>query len=397
MPLQQDIQGAQGRAPDERQALAYAAAFEAAGVGMAVLAPDGRVLQANAALCAMLGYTRAELCRFGLQAIVHSEDVESDRASRSALSQAGGGDRADGGDVEVVDRRHLRFRDRRGRTVDTQLTRAVVRGDDGEPLYFVDQVEDLTESQRSDKEIVLLNNLLEQRIRRRTAELEKSNEDLREFAYSIAHDLRGPLASIDGFSSRLQETLGAALGERHAHYLRRIRAGVRTMSELTDGLLALADISRSDLVRVPVDLSAIAADVVERLRELDPQRRVAIVIDGTPPAMGDPRLLTNVMDNLLSNAWKFSGRRDDGRIVFGALVTDGRAEYFVSDNGAGFDPAHVDKLFVPFQRLHTAAEFEGTGIGLALVRKILSRHGGGISAQSKPGEGATFRFTVGDS
>jgi light-regulated signal transduction histidine kinase (bacteriophytochrome) len=258
-------------------------------------------------------------------------------------------------------------------------------------------VQDLTERRRAEKEIVLLNNLLEQRIRRRTAELEESNEDLRDFAYSLAHDLRGPLASIDGFSAQLEQLLQGSLEARGAHYLKRVRAGVRQMSELTDGLLALADIARTELQHQQVDLSELAAGILERLREHDPKRAVDVQIGATPPATGDRRLLADVMENLLGNAWKFSSHAQPARIAFGAQTAPGGGLcYCVQDNGAGFDPAYMSKLFAPFQRLHTAAEFEGNGIGLAMVRKIITRHGGRVWAESRPGEGAAFYFTLGE-
>ena len=275
------------------------------------------------------------------------------------------------------------------------VTRAVVRDAAGQPQYFIEQLQDLTERRRAEKEIVLLNNLLEQRIRRRTHELAESNEDLREFAYSLAHDLRGPLGSIDGFTAQLQRSLEGRLDAREARFLQRVRAGVHTMAELTDGLLALADISRAELTRETVDLTAIARGVLERLSEQDPERKVTVSIDSVPPASGDSRLLAHVLEHLLGNAWKFTSKKAHAKIRFGAETGPDGVRYFIRDNGAGFDTAHIDKLFTPFQRLHTASDFEGMGIGLALARKILTRHGGQVWAEGTPGEGACFYFTVG--
>lgn len=386
MALQDSWQGEIVQPEVEASPKALALAFEFAAVGMAVLTPEGRVLQVNDALCEMLGYTGAELRRFGLRAIVHADDVDMDNESRTSLLAG----------AESTDRLELRWRHKRGRTVWASITRVLSRDENGLPQFFVDQLQDLTERRRAEKEIVLLNNLLEQRIRRRTRELEESNEDLREFAYSLAHDLRGPLASIGGFSAQLERSLGERLDERERHYLRRVRAGVQNMSELTDGLLALADISRTELARHPVDLSAIAAEILDRLREQSPERTVQTRIERTPSASGDPRLLTNVLENLLGNAWKFTAKREQPSIVFGAERAPDGLRYYVRDNGAGFDPTHSDKLFTPFQRLHTNAEFEGTGIGLALVRKILTRHGGQVWADSRLNEGTCFYFTVGN-
>ena len=268
----------------------------------------------------------------------------------------------------------------------------------GAPSAVVAVNTEVTERRRAEKEIVLLNNLLEQRIRRRTAELEESNEDLREFAYSLAHDLRAPLASIDGFSSQLEHRLQERLDDKEQHYLRRVRAGVRLMSDLTDGLLALADRAHAPLLRQPVNLSTAARAIFARLREDQPQVAVDVQVQDTPVAQGDARLLADVLENLLGNAYKFSARTAGARIEFGAAaLPNGAPVYYVKDNGAGFDASYAYKLFGPFQRLHGAHEFPGTGIGLAIVRKIVARHGGRVWAESAPQEGATFYFTLNES
>jgi PAS domain S-box-containing protein len=285
--------------------------------------------------------------------------------------------------------------DASGRMLVVERRCTIFHGAEGEPDLVLAVNTDVTERRRAEKEIVLLNNLLEQRIRKRTAELEASNEDLRDFAYSLAHDLRAPLASIDGFSAQLESRLAGQLDDRSRHYIERLRAGVKLMSGLTDALLALADLSNTPLLHQSVDLSAVARGVMERLRELAPARDARVVIEDTPRAQGDVRLLTDVMENLLGNAWKFTSRTARADIVFSSETTAGGSSlYHVKDNGAGFDPAYAYKLFGPFQRLHTVSEFEGTGIGLAIVRKIVSRHGGRVWAESTPGAGASFYFTL---
>jgi len=272
---------------------------------------------------------------------------------------------------------------------------SLLRAEDGQVQGVLSTMSDTTERRRADKEIVLLNNVLEQRIRKRTQELEESNEDLRDFAYSLAHDLRAPLASIDGFSAQLEIRLSASLDERSRHYLARVRAGVKLMSDLTDGLLALADLANATLLHQRVDLSSVARGVLERLREGEPHRDVVIEVTETQRAQGDARLIADVLENLLGNAWKFTSKQPRARIEFGGGPWEGGAyRYHVRDNGAGFDPAYAYKLFGPFQRLHTSSEFEGHGIGLAMVRKIVSRHGGRVWAESAPGEGASFYFTL---
>jgi PAS domain S-box-containing protein len=283
-----------------------------------------------------------------------------------------------------------------GRRLTIEQHCTLLRDDAGHPRAVLTSNVDVTEQRRAEKEMVLLSNVMEQRIRRRTIALEESNKDLREFAYSLAHDLRAPLSSIDGFSAQLELRLASALDDKSRHYLRRVRAGVKLMSDLTDGLLGLADLANTDLLRQQVDLSATARGVLERLRELHPSRDVTVVVQETELARGDARLLTDILQNLLGNAWKFTSKTAGARIEFGGeLQADGAYAWFVRDNGAGFDPDYAYKLFGPFQRLHATHEFEGTGIGLAMVRKIVTRHGGHIWAEGKPGEGASFHFTLG--
>ena len=282
-----------------------------------------------------------------------------------------------------------------GRMLLVERRLSVIRDEAGAPTAVLSVNVDATERVQAQRTLEAMNNLLEERIRQRTAQLEESNQELRMFAYALAHDLRSPLASIGGFSGELERRLAASLEPTHRHYLQRIRAGVQMMSDLTDAMLSLAQLSDVPLARQPVDLSALARAWEQRMREQHPQRPVDILIEATPPALGDARLLTNLLENLLGNAWKFSSGRAPARIVFSSCtLDDGQCAYAVADNGAGFEPAYADKLFAPFQRLHTASEFEGTGIGLAIVRKIVSRHGGRAWAEGRAGEGATFSFTL---
>jgi PAS domain S-box-containing protein len=343
---------------------------------------DGRIQYWNGGAARMFGFDRAAALGRTFAQLM-GPGAAFDDAARQSLLQRGAWD----GVLECVDARGQVL------VVERRCTVMPI-GDAPEPTVVAVDT-DITERRRAEKEIVLLNNLLEQRIRSRTAQLEESNEDLRGLAYSIAHDLRAPLASVDVFSRQLQQR-AQGLDERSAHYLQRVRAGVQLMSELTGGLLALANLSNAPLLHHSVDLSALAAATVERLRERQPQHRVEVVIHETPRVSGDVRLLTDLMENLLGNAWKFTSRTADARVEFGAeLAPDGGWRYSVRDNGAGFDPAYAYKLFKPFQRLHDASEFAGTGIGLAIVRKIVARHGGQIRADSRPGAGAVFTFTLG--
>ncbi|MBC5764086.1 hypothetical protein H8R02_06460 [Ramlibacter sp. GTP1] len=238
---------------------------------------------------------------------------------------------------------------------------------------------------------------LEERVRERTEQLQAANAELEAFSYSIAHDLRSPLTSIDGFSRVLAERYADQLDEEGRHYLQRIQAGVRQMSELTDAMLSLAHLSGVSLKDEPVDLAGLAYGVFAQLREREPERAATATLEAPSRlwARGDPRLLQQVVANLVGNAWKFSARSPRTEVRLGSFAgTGGETVYYVADSGVGFDMAHASRLFGAFQRLHSPSEFDGTGIGLALVQKIVNRHGGRIWAESAPGEGATFYFTL---
>ena len=228
-------------------------------------------------------------------------------------------------------------------------------------------------------------------LRRRSTELESANKELESFAYSVSHDLRAPLGSIDGFLQAIEAEYSDRFDDTAKEYFSWIHVGCRQMRDLIDGLLQMSRLARAELQREPVDLSSIAYSVADSLRQTSPERNVRFDIRSNVRTVGDERLLRAVLENLMSNAWKFTRNQPQARIEFGQ---NGGA-YYVRDNGAGFDPSHAAKMFRPFQRLHSAREFEGTGIGLATVQKIVERHGGRAWAEGELNKGATIYFTTG--
>ena len=265
----------------------------------------------------------------------------------------------------------------------------------GETCRLVGTMLDITERKALEAEIRSLNQDLEKRVNDRTTLLEAANQELEAFSYSVSHDLRAPLRSIDGFSQVLLEDYQNRLDETGRHYLSRIRKGTQRMGLLIDDLLKFSKTNRSDLTLTDCDLSGLSARVAGDLAHGDPGRGGTVSIQPGLRVQADPRLMQVVLENLLGNAWKFTAKREDPCIEVGEAVSaEGERAFFIKDNGAGFDMAHAAKLFHAFQRLHAVTDFEGTGIGLAIVQRIIHRHGGRVWAQAEPGHGATFLFTL---
>jgi signal transduction histidine kinase len=264
----------------------------------------------------------------------------------------------------------------------------------GQPMRSAGTVQDITELNVAEMKIRRLNQELEQRVRDRTAELQAAIEDAEAFAYSVSHDLRAPLRVIDSFSRALLEDHAGQLDAEGRDYLERTCAASQRMAQLIDDLLRLSHIGRAPLAHEPVDLSILARAVAAELGLAQPERDIELVIHDGIRARGDPRLLRVVLENLLDNAWKFTGGHPRARIEFGVRVDHGRRAFFVRDNGAGFDMAHADRLCIPFQRLHTADQFPGIGIGMSLVERIVRRHGGTVWAEAAIGQGTTIYFAL---
>ncbi len=284
----------------------------------------------------------------------------------------------------------------------------VHRNDAGEATHMIGTVQDITERKLAEEELEKHRHHLQELVEERTTELKQretelkaltrrlqaSNKELEAFSYSVSHDLRSPLRAIDGFSLALLEDYESQLDETGRDYLQRVRKGAQKMSTLIDDLLQLSRVTRNELRPRQVDLSRLAENIIEELRDAEPQRPVEVAIEAGLTTEGDPALLDVLFRNLLGNAWKFSRHQQPARIEVSQMSKDGQQIFFIRDNGVGFNMKYADKLFTAFQRLHGLDQFEGTGIGLATVQRVINRHNGEIWVEAAEGKGATFYFTL---
>ncbi len=362
-----------------RSELRFRSAMQYSAIGKALLDDDDRIVEANPALAALLESTPDELVgqQFDSYLVGLSEALEKAPVTDGPKVQRISADlhREDG---EV---RHV------------ELIYVPVPGEIGQDVVRLVQVQDITEMLRAQRQSLALNRTLEARVQARTRDLSRANDELETFAYSVSHDLRAPLRAIDGFSRLLAERYGESIDEAGREHIARVRGAAKRMGELIDSLLKMARLGRGGLKPERLDLSRMAEDVLSALGTDASGREVTVDIAPGLHATGDRGLVFNLMENLIGNAWKFTQGRADARIEVGQ--NDG-GEFFVRDNGAGFAPEYGNKLFRPFQRLHSEEQFAGHGIGLASVKQIVERHGGVIRAEGKPGEGATFYFTLPD-
>jgi PAS domain S-box-containing protein len=359
---------------------------EAAQEGIWTIDPQNRTTYANRYLAEMFGYTVDEMPG------KHINDFMDDEGRRIAarnleLRRQG---------VSAV--HDFKFIHRDGRTLWTLMSSSPIHDEDGRYIGALAMVTDITRRRDAEEQVRRLNADLEHRIAERTAQLEFSNRELEAFAYSVAHDLRAPLRSISNFTLALSEDCADRLDDTGLDYLKRIRASSQRMSELIDGILALSRVNRTEFVETDVDLSALARSILEQLQRWQPGRRVRAKLQQGLVDRGDSQLLRLVLENLLGNSWKFTRERPEAELEFGTLPENGSGRvYFVRDNGAGFDMEFQQKLFGVFQRLHTQQEFEGNGVGLATVQRIIRRHGGRVWGEGRVDQGATFYFTLHDS
>lgn len=263
---------------------------------------------------------------------------------------------------------------------------------------LLQKIRDGSDAAAAEQEILRITRGLEDELKQRSAEAVAANKELENFSYSVSHDLRAPLSTIDGFSRLLEGAVASGNAERGKHYLQRIRLGVGNINELIAALLAVSRLLRAPMAVQAVDLGALAQGAFAALQEAEPARAAQIEVQPALIAQGDPALLKQLVDHLAGNAWKFTSKKERAAIAVGSQAgADGETVYFFRDNGAGFDMAHAEKLFGIFQRMHVSSDFPGIGAGLSTVQRIVMRHGGKVWAEAAPEQGATIYFTLGSS
>jgi PAS domain S-box-containing protein len=281
-----------------------------------------------------------------------------------------------------------------GSRIGVSLTVSAIKDSAGKLVGASKVARDITEHKQAQEKIHQLNSELEQRVIERTAQLEAANKELESFSYSVSHDLRAPLRAVDGFSQVVLEDYGPQLPEKCRQDLQTIRHGAQKMGKLIDDLLMFSRLNHLPLSKQTVDTGKLVRGVLEELNSQRDGRRIDLQVADLPPCQADPALLKQVWVNLLSNALKYTGKRDAALVEIGCAMQKGWNAYFVRDNGAGFDMKYAHKLFGVFQRLHRAEDYEGTGVGLAIVQRVIHRHGGRVWAESEVNRGATFHFTL---
>jgi len=363
----------------------FRSAMQFSAIGMCLVSTEGRFLSVNRSLCRITGYAPAELLDRDFQSITHPDDLASDlELLRRVLS----------GELDSyqLDKRYIH---KQGHVIWCLLTVSLVRGKDGELLYFVSQVQDVTDRKRAELELAELNAKLEARVHERTHALLEANAELEAFCYSVSHDLRAPLRHINGYAAMLAEDCARQMPPQAEQHLRSISDASRQMGGLIDDLLSFSRAGRTEAAEGELDLDELVSEVVRAMRAGGGDRAIEWKVEPLPRVVGDRSMIRQVFANLIDNAIKYTQPQPLARIEIGCVgEDDGRAIIAVHDNGVGFDMQYADKLFGVFQRLHHIDEFEGTGVGLANVRRIIARHGGRAWAEAEPGMGASFYFTL---
>jgi PAS domain S-box-containing protein len=359
--------------------------FEHAPMGIAIADWKGRLERCNPAFCSMLGFAAEELHGIWFGSLIHEEDRDSQLAETARLRS---------GEMSFF-QNESRYLRKTGEPVWVHKLVCCLPHHDEDSRQILVMATDITQRKLAEQEILQLNTHLEQRVLQRTSELEAANKELESFSYSVSHDLRAPLRGIDGWSLALAEDYAGILDDTAQLYLSRVRSEAQRMATLIDDLLELSRVSSSEMRRETVDITRIAQSLAAMLLEENADRRIEFSIQPGLTTAGDARLMEIALTNLLANAVKFTGPRDIARIEVALLNQGGKPVFFVRDNGVGFDMAYAGTLFGAFQRMHKESEFPGTGIGLAIVQRVIHRHGGRLWAEAETGRGASFYFTIG--
>ena len=367
----------------QRQERHFRALIERSSDVIVVLDKDGNTRYASPSVEPMFGITPEQTIGVGLTASLHPDEMQAAAEDWAYLMEHPG--------VTINGVRRVRNKDGSWHYVEAVSHNLL---DDPAVQGIIINMRDITERKQTEEEILRLNESLAQRVRERTAELEVSNKELEAFSYSVSHDLRAPLRTIDGFSQALLEDYDDKLDVQGKGYLRRVRTATQRMAQLIDDMLNLSRVTRMEMNIEKVNLTQIAWSIINELQKSQPERLINIKIADGLEDTADPRLMRIALENLLGNAWKFTRKQSEAVIEFGSTKEGGKKVYFIRDNGAGFDMAYADKLFAPFQRLHTVEEYPGTGIGLATVQRITRRHGGKVWAEGQVDKGATFYFSI---
>ncbi len=347
----------------------YRTFFENSLDAVLLTSPDGSIQAANAAACRMFGETEEEIIQGGRAGVLDTSDLRL----KPALEERARTGRFKG---------ELNMKRKDGAIFPSEISTTLFK-DRNDQTRTAMIIRDISERKKAEDDLKVY-----------AKELEAANKELEAFSYSVSHDLRAPLRAMDGFSESLLQDYGCSLDEAGQNYIQRIRKASQTMAQLIDDILKLSRISRTEMFRGIVNLSMMVKVIGEELKANQPKRQAEFLVAPEVIVNGDKNLLQIALNNLLGNAWKYTGKCEKTRIEFGVARQNGETVYFVRDNGVGFDMRYAGKLFQPFQRLHSSKDYPGTGIGLATVQRVIRRHGGRIWAESEIGKGTTFYFTL---